>query len=74
MIELTEAQKQAQRDAWDRTDRRHAENASLRQLITLCAWCKRYLHGSGDSNIAVSHGICQPCADAMIKQAAEVKP
>lgn len=30
-------------------------------MITVCAWCERYL-GSTDAELVVTHGICAPCA------------
>ena len=30
-------------------------------MVTVCAWCERFL-GPKDERLAVSHGICAPCA------------
>jgi hypothetical protein len=32
------------------------------QMVTVCAWCERYLGTSRDAGPMVSHGICDPCA------------
>jgi hypothetical protein len=30
-------------------------------MVTVCAWCERYL-GARDDEPLVTHGICEPCA------------
>ena len=30
-------------------------------MVTVCAWCERFLGASG-SEAVVTHGICEPCA------------
>src|SRR5688500_9988975 len=30
-------------------------------MVTVCAWCERYLGVKDAAPVAVSHGICEPC-------------
>jgi hypothetical protein len=30
-------------------------------MVTVCAWCERYLGSTMDAGPMVTHGICQPC-------------
>jgi hypothetical protein len=30
-------------------------------MVTVCAWCERYLGSTMDGGPMVTHGICQPC-------------
>ena len=31
-------------------------------MVTVCAWCERYLGSTMDAGPMVTHGICAPCA------------
>ena len=31
-------------------------------MVTICAWCERYLGTTGEAGPVVTHGICAPCA------------
>jgi len=30
-------------------------------MVTVCAWCERYLGSTMDAGPMVTHGICKPC-------------
>jgi hypothetical protein len=30
-------------------------------MIAICGWCTKYLHGHGDSDDGISHGMCPEC-------------
>jgi hypothetical protein len=31
-------------------------------MVTVCAWCERYLGSTMDAGPMVTHGICNPCS------------
>ena len=31
-------------------------------MVTICAWCERYLGTTREAGPVVTHGICEPCA------------
>ena len=31
-------------------------------MVTICAWCERYLGTTKEPGPVVTHGICEPCA------------
>lgn len=40
------------------------------EFTAVCAWCRSHLGGAPPGTAPVTHGICQPCADRMLAEAA----
>ena len=38
-------------------------------FVVVCAWCRKYMSGDPGGN-RVSHGICPPCAEAVLRESA----
>ncbi len=36
-------------------------------MVTVCAWCQRYLGDKDPKPAPVTHGICKPCLDLQLK-------
>lgn len=32
-------------------------------MVTVCAWCQRYLGPKDEAAVAITHGICPPCIE-----------
>lgn len=43
-------------------------------MIRVCAWCKSYLGGAGDSADGVSHGVCDLCKAVLMADSPEGLP
>jgi len=40
---------------------------TLKQMITVCAWCRKELGRRWTTNGGVSHGICDECRSKLMK-------